>query len=152
MWFSVVLHGLEVRNTQQGTWRNQHGLVTALSFRIYYFNYAVFTQIQMLFCYWPIFFTSEKSTTVSKMWSIVFDSLLTAYTCCFTFTKKNVEPVLFLYLKKFLISRASCPPEVLFLNDKEANNLSIYLFRWLWEKNSIVPNNSYWVTKNSCKS
>lgn len=65
---------------------------------------------------------------------------------------KNVESVLFHYLKMFLISRASCLPEVLFLNGKEANNLSIYLFCWLWEKNSIVSNNSYWVTKNSCKS
>lgn len=37
---------------------------------------------------------------------------------------KNTEPVLFHYLKKFLLSRASCPPEVLFLNGKEAN---IYL-------------------------
>lgn len=36
---------------------------------------------------------------------------------------KNMEPVLFHYLKKFFISRASCPPEVLFLNGKEANNL-----------------------------
>lgn len=130
MWFSVVLHGLQVRNTQQGTWCNQHGLVTALSFRIYYFNYAVFTQIQMLFCYWPIFFTSEKSTTVSQIWSIVFYSLLTAYTC-FTFTKKKVEPVLFLSFQEQVVHQKFC-----FSMTKK---LIIYLFTFFADSEKRTP-------------
>lgn len=116
-WFRVYKYPM--RYLMQSGWTC---LATDISFRIHYFNY-VYSHESKCYCDVGNLLHIRKiyQTPFLNYGQVFFQLINSLYV--FRIYMKNTEPVLFHYLKKFLLSRASCSLEVLFLNGKEANNI-----------------------------